>query len=230
MSQDAFRHIGVIVGFAREASCLKRHKHCGRDVPLSVAMSGAEKSGALKAAQTLIDGGIDALMSFGVAGGLQDDVAVGDVVFADKIYHKDGVWMCHKAWSHALWARYASVPFARRGSVFGSDILVPEIAEKRALGERTGALVVDMESHIGACLAHRHGIPFMAVRAVVDRVDKAIPPVLYHVIAPDGSYDVGGVMKALLRRPWQVGSLISLAYHMERAESALVRVIQRGLF
>jgi hypothetical protein len=43
------------------------------------------------------------------------------------------------------------------GAVAGRDVMTPTVAGKRALRAETGALAVDMESHVAARVAARRG-------------------------------------------------------------------------
>jgi adenosylhomocysteine nucleosidase len=60
------------------------------------------------------------------------------------------------------------------GAVAASGALVTTAAGKAAAAE-SGAVVVDMESGALAAVARARGIPFVALRAVLDLADEALP-------------------------------------------------------
>ncbi len=125
----------------------------------------------------------------------------------------------------ATWRKglLAALPGARLGPIAGSDIMVVDAAAKAALRAATGALVVDMESHIAARVAARHGLPFAAARTISDGADRALPLAAQAGMRPDGAMDVGAALLALARRPWELPALIRTGLEAEAAFRALLR-------
>ena len=122
---------------------------------------GRPLAGARHAVASLLDAECDCLLSFGVCGGLKDDVGVGDVILATQVVTTMGDrFQSDKAWLKRVETATQSLPFVRRGRLLGSDILVPDVATKRSYGLRFDALGVDMESHIAARAAQLRGLPF----------------------------------------------------------------------
>ena len=64
---------------------------------------------------------------------------------------------------------------ARSGRLLTSARSVGSVEDKAALFERTGAVAVDMESAAIAEVAEQHGLPFLAVRVVVDSAGDVLP-------------------------------------------------------
>ncbi len=128
------------------------------------------------------------VVSFGLCGALDPALRAGDLVVGGG----DAPWADHLA---------AALPGAVRGEVAGSDVIVASVAAKAALRARTGAIAVDMESHIVAEAAARAGLPFAVVRAVSDPADRALPRAAQAGFNPDGSVNVLAVLAALARRP-----------------------------
>ena len=222
---QTFKNPGVIIGFDRERPCLGRHVNHVR-----LAVSGAVLEGAQAGVRSLLAQRCDALLSFGVCGGLQDDVRVGDVVLASHVVTQDGTSIASDAdWLKRLQAGTRALPFVRTGVLVGSDVLVPGIEDKRMLGAKWRALCVDMESHIAARAAEKQGVPFMAIRAVVDEVATEIPSTLYNIIDADGSYRWGALLSVAMR-PSHWHAVFSLWRHMARAGASLSRVAQGALF
>ncbi|WP_084084977.1 phosphorylase [Cupriavidus sp. USMAA2-4] len=161
------------------------------------------------------------VISFGVAGGLEPGLAPGAVVLADGVY--DGTSL-HPADADWLGALRRALPQARVGSLAGADAAVTDLAGKRALHQRTGALGVDMESHLAARFAQARGLRFAACRVVIDPADRAVPPAALAGMAADGSTDVPAVLRSLLRAPGQIGGLLRLARDASAARATLKSV------
>ena len=113
---------------------------------------------------------------------------------------------------------------AHVGAILGSDTIVASVAEKQALYAETNALAVDMESHIAARVAARHGLPFAIVRAISDTADHTLPPAALLGMRPDGSMALGAVLASLARNPRQLPGLIRTGSDAGRAFAALRRV------
>ena len=77
--------------------------------------------------------------------------------------------------------------------------MVVDAAAKAALHSATGALAVDMESHVAAAFAAAHGLPFAALRVISDGADRALPKAAQAGMKPDGGMDVPRQLPALIR-------------------------------
>ncbi|MEO7171038.1 MAG: phosphorylase, partial [Sphingomonas sp.] len=110
------------------------------------------------------------------------------------------------------------------GTITGSDTIIASVAEKQAVHAATSALAVDMESHIAARVAARHGLPFAIVRAISDTADHALPPAALVGMRPDGGMALGAVLASLARNPRQLPALIRTGRDAGRAFAALRRV------
>ena len=89
------RSMGVIAAMAAEARALRplRQTTGGlhlRDDGTLVSISGIGADAATSAAQSLASGGATALMSFGLAGGLDPALRPGSIVLPDQVMRRDG--------------------------------------------------------------------------------------------------------------------------------------------
>ncbi|MEK7244619.1 MAG: hypothetical protein AAB223_01210 [Pseudomonadota bacterium] len=217
--------LGVITGLAAEADILLEFP--SERAP-RVEIAGASGARAEAAATRLLAGGCEAILSFGVAGGLDPALAPGTVVIADSIVAADGRrWPTDARWRDAVRRALAgAVPLAA-GAIAGSDAPLLTAAAKMDLAGRTGTVAVDMESHGVARAAALSGAPFLAIRAVADGASRAIPPWVMDAILPDGGLAPEKIARALLPKPWQVWGLIGLARDNACALGALRRVALR---
>ena len=103
------------------------------------------------------------------------------------------------------------------GPIAAGDVMVVDAAAKAALHARTGALAVDMESHVAAHFAANRGLPFAALRVISDGADRALPRAAQAGMKKDGGIDVLAVLKALARDPRQLAALIRTGLEAEVA-------------
>ena len=105
----------------------------------------------------------------------------------------------------------------------GVDAAVLTVDGKAALHARTGAVAVDMESHVAAAYAAEHGIPFAAIRAVCDPAERSLPPWIGAALRPDGGTDIPAILRHLLAQPADIAQLIRLARDANAAFGSLRR-------
>jgi hopanoid-associated phosphorylase len=159
-----------------------------------------------------------AVLSAGLAGALAPGLEPGACVIADSIVDGEAQLPTDRVWSDALAGRLSQ---ARRSMIAGSDAMLVSARDKAALRARTGADVVDMESHVAARFARDRGLPFAAVRFISDAADQDLPPAVRVGMRPDGGMDVLAVIGALARAPRQLPALLRTGRDAERAFRAL---------
>ena len=121
---------------------------------------------------------------------------------------------------------FENLPHAHRGTIIGGNAIIASTAEKAALYARTGALAVDMESHIAARVAARHGLPFAILRTISDTADHALPPAALIGMKPDGGMALGAVLASLARDPAQLPALIRTGRDAGAAFAGLSRALR----
>jgi hopanoid-associated phosphorylase len=164
--------------------------------------------------------GARAIISFGIAGGLTAVAAAGTWLVAENVVTHTARWPVDRAWAAALAQR---LPGALRGDLAGADEIVADPALKHALGAATGAVAVDMESHVAAAFAAARGVPFAVFRVIADPVNGALAPAAVKGMRPDGSVDLPSVLGSLLRNPLQLPTLLRNAVDARTAFRALSR-------
>jgi hypothetical protein len=118
---------------------------------------------------------------------------------------------------------WRAIPRSKPGIVAGSDTIIMHRPDKTALYERTGAVSVDMESHIAARAAHQFNKPFAVLRVVCDPGDRTLPPAALIAMKADGSVDIQAVLRSVAAHPRQIPDLLYLA----RASAAAFRTLLR---
>jgi hopanoid-associated phosphorylase len=185
-----------------------------------IAVVGGGDAAGLAAKLDALHGDIKGVISIGIAGALSPLLKVGDVVIADRILGDTEKWNCDSNWRVALRAR---LPQAHHGALAGSDAIQDSAEAKTALFDISGALAVDMESHVAARFALARQLPLAGLRIISDDAAHALPPAALVAMKPDGGIALGRVLGSLLRRPWQVPGLIRTARGSSKAFAELLR-------
>jgi adenosylhomocysteine nucleosidase len=94
---------------------------------------------------------------------------------------------------------------------------------KGAAHRNTGAVAVDMESSAVAQSARTHGLPFIAVRAIVDTAKDVVPPAV-SAASESGQVRIGRLLLGLLRSPSDLMPLLRLARRYNAATGSLQAV------
>jgi adenosylhomocysteine nucleosidase len=214
--------LGIITGLISETHCLSGFSE--DDGPL-VRCDGMGPARATQAARALIAEGCGALVSFGIAGGLDPALVAGTVVLADGVlvpaggrFPTDTSWRTH--FQDLLQGHVATAT----GAIVGSDVVIEGVAGKRRLHEDTGAVAVDMESHAVALVAKEAGVPFLVLRAISDPAGGTIPPAAMAGVDAKGGSRSWAVLVKLLGRPRDLPALLRLRRDSATAKATLRRV------
>jgi hypothetical protein len=248
---DGYPAILAVTGLLAENKIAK-------DARWSVACSGANPEALRQMLKEAADSPeakqLSAVLSFGIAGGLESMLAPGAIVVASSVVSSRATVRTDERLTRAIWdilqidqtvptgrpqpelpvlgSRRArrrprppsSGPALLRSAIAGVDLPVTSADTKARLRAATRAATVDMESHIAAEFAEALGLPFAAVRVVCDPAGRVLPPELLTVTLPGGGTDVMAVLKAAIRRPALIPDLIRLGGDARRAFAVLRRV------
>jgi adenosylhomocysteine nucleosidase len=173
--------VGLIVALPAEAHSIGVRGigigECARWRTGWVAVSGMGPHNAMRAAERLLACGVARLANWGVAGALTPDLVSGDVLIPDRIgYMRDDPGFATDADLAAQLTELLSASLrVRRGILWSTPQPVATTADKQALATRSHALAVDMEAAPIAAVAARARLPFVAVKAICDPVDRELP-------------------------------------------------------
>ncbi len=201
----------MVVGLAAEARIARRLGH-------PVAIGGGGAAGAEAAARLLVAEGAEALLSFGLCGGLDPALRPGAVLIPEAVLDSGTRY----AASLGLAARFGGLtPHV----LLGGARIAATVAEKRALRQATGAAAIDLESGAVARVAAASGLPFAVLRAVCDPAGEDLPPAA--LVALDGAGAMGflRILASLAARPAQLPALLGLASHAAAARRGLLRAV-----
>ena len=207
------RNILVVCGLKVEARIAR-----GRGIRICVG--GGRSESLIAAIEKEIANGVDGIVRFGLCGALDPSLEPGTLIIARSTVFGGRSLGVEARWSELLEKR---MPYATRASLAGSERIVTDVLAKRRLLEETGAVAVDMESHIAAAIAGRHGVPFVALRAVADPFDRPLPSATTVAMRPNGGIDFFAVLRAIVKEPGQLPVLLAIGRDTRKALSALGR-------
>jgi adenosylhomocysteine nucleosidase len=193
-----------------------------------LAVSGMGGDMAAPAARRLVEAGASALMSFGLAGGLDPTLDPGTVVLPSEVISRDGA----RFPTSPEWRRQLSLAVAEMTRVVSGTLLTSlrpiDTAELKAAAFReTGAVAVDMESASVAEVAAAHDLPFMAVRVIVDGAADVLPQAVL-AASHGGHLSVLRLVCGLAVAPRDIVGVIRLARRYRAATRSLSAVVRDG--
>ena len=193
-------------------------------------VSGVGPAAAAVGARRLLAAGARALLSWGLAGGLDPSLEAGTLVLPLEVISPEGGMLETSAdWRErvcdAIVARHA----ASRGRLLSCPEPLGSTAAKALAFRQTGAVAVDMESFAIAEAASAGRVPFLAVRAIVDAAHDAVPEVALSATRPgEDGLGLARMLIALARTPGELPSLVRLARRYRTASRALSAVAESG--
>lgn len=208
--------LGIVVALGMERRWIRAPE------PL-VELSGVGDARAENAARRLVGRGASALVSWGVAGGLDPDLSPGTVILPGTVIGADGLSReADLEWRDRLLERVRSKVDTSTSSLYYTMSMIATIEEKRSVFERFGAGAADMESAAVARVADENRLPWIAVRVVIDAAEQELPPAIMTATGDDGRLRIGSIAGLTLRpRLWL--PLVSLG----RAGAAAGRSMRR---
>jgi adenosylhomocysteine nucleosidase len=205
--------VAIVVGLAAEARIV-------RQLGWTVAIGGGTARGAQVAAVSLLAQGATALVSFGLAGGLDPALRPGALIVPAAVLAGDRSHATDPYLSRLLGGPTDAV-------VLGADAVVASVAEKRRWRERTQASAVDLESGEVARVAAAHGVPFAVLRAICDPAERALPPAALAALDARGAIGLWRVLASIAAQPMQLPGLFALAADAAAARRSLVSRVRQ---
>ena len=236
--------VGIVCAMKSEASCIMNlrfplYKLARPGENTRLCLCGVGTNMAADAASLLQRYGVDALVSFGVAAALDPRLTPGDLVLPESILTEDkiekkaeadsdneDVRLVNQEWRNRVQRQLSSQLTVIGGTLVTSQVPLTSRHAKLELEKRTGACAMDMESGDVAEVAAKAGIPFIAIRAIVDPVEFSPPEALLSVVNPDGSVQLFQFLSLLLNRTVDLKTIFHLALAMQAARTSLLTVVK----
>jgi adenosylhomocysteine nucleosidase len=214
--------LGILCGLASEARILAGAK-ARSGAGLQIACGAARQSIAEEKIADLATQGVDALVSFGLAGALDPALAPGQLVLPQRVALPGGGRAPADDGLRAKLRRAADAEsvMLHTADVAGTGAPALSVDAKRRLAAETGCGIVDMESHILAAECGRRGLPFLVLRAVADSADMEVPQAAVDAIDAEGRTRVASVLADLVRHPGHTGQYFHLMRAARRGHAGL---------
>lgn len=157
----------------------------------------------------LVPANCEAILSFGLCGGLAPPLQIGQIVLADMLITPGVTYTPDNAWLHRLFLATRAYEHKWYSSGLYNTADTPE--QRADLFKATGAYAIDDESYAVAKLAKARNISFAIMRSVSDGANDTVPSAAKNATNPDGTSDLASVLASLESDPLQVFDLIGLA-------------------
>jgi len=232
--------VGIVVAMPSEARALTRGARPAFGRPLTVGpqlrlcVGGIGPSGADASCRELLRAGATALVSWGVAAGLDASLRSGTLVLTTQLLDgstegappTDPERAIATTWAEGVAASlHDAMPIVRGGLTPTVDLVHTRRA-KRALSA-SGGVAADMETAAVARAAVAAGVPWIAMRAIADTARDAVPASVLRAIDERGRVRMGRLALALARHPEEVLLLPALARGYRAALRTLAVVAGR---
>lgn len=219
--------IGVVTGLRFEARLLETAARRAGVFTSFIVASGLGETAARAAAETLLRGGATALLSFGLAGGLDPSLRCGTVLAPTQVITMHGTPLPCDPSFFAHLGPWASHPLPHvRAPLAHTPHVLATVADKTALRIVTQACAADMESVSVGTAAREAGVPFAVLRVIADEADEDLPSIALEAAGPDGTVHVMRSVGLALRHPWQIPGLIRLGRSTAHATRVLDQLAQ----
>jgi adenosylhomocysteine nucleosidase len=163
----------------------------------------------------------DALLSAGVAGAIDPELQVGEVICATEILYGP------KALLPTL-----KIPATRSGRLLCSDQVLVTAKEKEQAHNRPKhlrALAVEMESAGVAKVAKDLRLPWGALRAISDTAGHDLPLDFNRLRDGNGNLPIGRIILATLARPAAIPGLLKLGSQTTKAANQMADALTAWL-
>lgn len=194
-----------------------------------VAVSGMGCLAAAAAARALVEAGAAALVSWGMAGGLDPALRAGTVCIPQLVVSPEGVMFATDAdWRELVGAAIGARHPVVEGTLLTSRQAIVDAPGKAAAFRDSGAACVDMESAAVAEVAAQSRLPFVAIRAIVDTAGDTLSRAVV-AASVAGHLRVSQLLWELVRAPSEIGGVVRLSIRYRAAMRALRAVAHTGV-
>ncbi len=226
--------VGIVAALAAEARPLgpaarRRGELAALADGTLVAVTGIGGASAARGARTLVEEGCGALASWGLAGGLDPALACGAILLPEEVTLDGGSSLrTAPAWRERIVRSLEAHRPVRQDRLLTSVRALGTVADKSAAFRITGASAVDMESFAVAEVAAAHGLPFVAVRVIVDTAGDELPAALVGAADASGQLSIARLLRSMVLRPASIATLLRLARRYGAARGSLRAIVRAG--
>ena len=218
--------LGLVTGLALECRLAERAVPAlFQQNQMSAIPVAGQAEAAREAVGRLAQRGAEMIVSFGFAGGLAPDLPAGTLLLPKTLRcaGRDDISVDQAEMAEGAVGLLVGATPLSRGALLTVEAPVATVADKQQAQKRFEAVAVDMESYwvAEACRGARLG--FLALRAISDPAQRALPPSAARAMGPDGNLQIGRLLGGLLSRPGDLPDLVRLGLDSRKASAALGR-------
>ena len=207
--------IGIIVGLEREKKLLNK-------TDFLIVEAGYNKN-AIRATKKVLKNDVDVVVSFGLAGSIDKNLKNGEIIIPSFIVN------------HQKKKRFTSEKFNRLfistlniQQKFNQGLYTSNKIENLNTLNKTNKIknvsAVDMESFYILEESRNKKIPFCCIRVIFDDLNFNIPRFIGKLIDEDGKVIFKKLIKGILKKPQNIGSLFVMFKYYLRAKTNLKKV------
>jgi adenosylhomocysteine nucleosidase len=229
----ARRRVGVVTGLVMEARIIAKAANEGGHHRPHLKIAGPGAPTAQVTVDRLIAEGAEAILSFGLAGGLDPSIPPGALIVPEGVLlpESDGLKVLEtdRRWRNRLVNLLSSGSEVRENPLLCSFEPVLGVADKAKLHQDSEAGAVDMESALIARAAANRSVPFLALRAVSDCAATAIPAAAASAMTPGGRLNIWPIIVALATGQLNLLDLLHVGRQSQLAAGNLSRAVHAAL-
>ena len=232
---EAERFVARLRGARRRAlgeGWAVRGERQGVEVRVVMCGPGRERVKKAEAALTTLEPATTGLLSVGVCGGLEAGLRPGDLVVARHLRHvpSRGARAGAPIEADAELSQFAITALQRgkmrwrEGDSATVDAPIGSGRAKADLRVMSHCVIAQMEDYYWAHRAAEMGVPFAAVRSVLDPVQRSVPEAVWQ-------WDwrgprAGEMARDIVREPLMIAALVRLAGERRQAKRAIDRFLE----
>ena len=229
----ARRRVGVVTGLVMEARIIAKAANEGGHHRPHLKIAGPGAPTAQVTVDRLIAEGAEAILSFGLAGGLDPSIPPGALIVPEGVLlpESDGLKVLEtdRRWRNRLVNLLSSGSEVRENPLLCSFEPVLGVADKAKLHQDSEAGAVDMESALIARAAANRSVPFLALRAVSDCAATAIPAAAASAMTQGGRLNIWPIIVALATGQLNLLDLLHVGRQSQLAGGNLSRAVHAAL-
>jgi len=207
---------------------LWRGAAAGAEVVVVKTGIGVERAGAAARLVCAATHRFDVLLSTGCAGALLPSLVPGDLVVATAVVGNPSGerFETNPAWRERVVGNIerAHLPITAGPMLCSREVLATAAAKQAAAAQ--GFIAVEMEGAAIGAQAAAIGVPFAAVRAILDRADAELPHASKFVDATSGAIKPLALAREVVAHPGIVSDLLAIRRMMQAAQMSLGRLFQ----
>ncbi len=141
------------------------------------------------------------IISAGFGGALYDGATIGEVVWGSKVFlvRESIAEMLDFSMAGNIFGALLAGSAIREGRILTLDKWMKKSEIRKILTPQLSFPVCDMETFFLAELCLKKGLPFVALRAVSDRLNEEIPPEFLAVSDKSGRYRLSRALRLFLK-------------------------------